>query len=111
MLKDVTGLSEDSLEVAGGASLGSVFDHYAGRFPRLGSLSSQIVLARNQQFASPSDPVSDGDEVALLPPVSGGSGAPEARGEPYVALTRDPIDPRSLEDRRAASRGWRRCRI
>jgi MoaE-MoaD fusion protein len=99
MLKDVTGLSEDSLEVAGGASLGSVFDHYAGRFPRLGSLSSQIVLARNQQFASPSDPVSDGDEVALLPPVSGGSGAPEAGGELYVALTRDPIDPRSLEDR------------
>ena len=36
-------------------------------------MSGSIVLARNQQFASRTEPVTDGDEVALLPPVSGGS--------------------------------------
>lgn len=104
MLKDVAGISEDQLELAEGGQLATVFEHYALRFPRFRELASSIVLAQNQQFASPETPVSDGDEVAFLPPVSGGSNqyTQEIIDETtnnFFALTRQPIDPRALTAR------------
>ena len=39
----------------------------------------------------------DGDEIAFLPPVSGGSGD----SDHYFALTRDPIDTQSVRAKRA----------
>lgn len=105
MLKEVTGRAEDTLELAPGARLETAFAHYAEAFPRLRELSASIVMARNQQFARAADPLADGDELAFLPPVSGGSGAaPEALQEPeghYFALTREAIDTRQLVARLA----------
>jgi molybdopterin converting factor subunit 1 len=72
ILRDIVGLREDRLEVPDGGELRWVFEHYASRFPRLKEMSASIVLARNQQFAAPSDTLAAGDEVAFLPPVSGG---------------------------------------
>jgi molybdopterin synthase catalytic subunit len=101
MLKDIAGCSEDSLELAQDARLESVFEYYAGRFPRLRELQSSVVLAHNQQFAAGSTALAEGDEVALLPPVSGGAGrftheiADTETGH-FFALTRDPIDARAL---------------
>ena len=51
MLKDVTGMSEDQVEAADGATLAAIFEHYAGRFPRVREMAGSIVLARNQEFA------------------------------------------------------------
>ncbi len=104
VLKDVVCRSEDSLEAADGWLLDDVFDHYVRQFPRLGEMRSGIVFARNQHFSSPSAAVSEGDEVAFLPPVSGGSGrythhiSDEAAGH-FFALTREPIETRSLASR------------
>ena len=103
-LKDITGLREDLLQLGEGAHLETVFEHYAGRFPRLRELSKSIVLAQNQQFAAASAPLSEGDEIAFLPPVSGGSGPylKEIVHEPeghFFALTRDAIDTESLRRR------------
>lgn len=103
ILRDIVGLREDSLEVAEGGRLETVFEHYAARFPRLRETSSSIVLALNQQFSQPSAPLADGDEVAFLPPVSGGSGRflqeiADPAGH-YFAITREPIDGRALVDR------------
>ena len=53
-------------------------------------MSKSIVLAVNQRFCAPSERLSDGDELALLPPVSGGSNGN------FFALTRDPIDSATL---------------
>ena len=94
MLKDLAGTSEDRLEIAEGADLGAIFEHYAERLPRMREMAGSIVLARNHQFAPPSTPVSDGDEVAFLPPVSGGAGEylDEHRDNGnFFALTRKPI--------------------
>jgi molybdopterin converting factor subunit 1 len=95
VIRDMVGLREDTLEIPEGGSLGSVFEHYAGRFPRLREAAASTVLALNQQFSSPGAPLADGDEVALLPPVSGGSGythqITDASGN-FFALTRDGID-------------------
>ena len=101
MIRDITGLREDSLTLTSGGDLGSVFEHYASRFPALRGMASSVVLALNQEFASPAAPVSEGDEVAFLPPVSGGSGrylqeiTDPATGN-FYALTRDPIDSAAL---------------
>ena len=98
VIRDVVGLREDTLDIAEGGNLGSVFEHYAGRFPRLRDRAASTVLALNQQFSSPSAPLAEGDEVALLPPVSGGSGGSgylQHIADPsgnFYALTREPID-------------------
>lgn len=102
MLKDLVGRSEEVLELPPGARLGTVFEHYAGQHPRLREMAGSIVLARNQQFGHPSDALAEGDEIALLPPVSGGSGryCQELVEEPGLfALTREPIDTRELAAR------------
>ena len=90
VLKDVTGLSRDSLELAENAQLRDAFAHYSIRFPQLQGLAGSIACARNHEFSTPDTPLHDGDEIAFMPPVSGGSGAH------YFALTRDPLDPRDL---------------
>ena len=51
VLKDVVGRSEDQLDLENGATLGSVFDHYSSRFPRMREMAGSILLARNQEFA------------------------------------------------------------
>jgi molybdopterin synthase catalytic subunit len=91
------GLREDSLDIPNGARLGLVFDLYASRFPRLRAMAASVVLALNQEFSTPESPLAEGDEVAFLPPVSGGSGGyshqilDELTGN-FFAITREPID-------------------
>ena len=97
MLRDIVGRAEQEIEVAAGVCLGCVFERYARQFPRLGDLKSSIVLARNHQFCDRSVLVADGDEIAFLPPVSGGSGRytqqiVDAEQGYFFALTRLPID-------------------
>lgn len=114
MLKDLVGRSEERLQVEEGTRLSGVFEHYARQFPKLQEMSHSIVLAQNQAFAAPETMIGEGDEIALLPPVSGGSGSPAASGAPsgpvaevedelgnYFAITRVPIDVRALGARLA----------
>ena len=101
LLKDVCGRAEDVVDMPAGATLRTVFDHYAAQFPRLTAMAQTTVLARNHEFAAPGEALADGDEVALLPPVSGGAPIREV-GDPeghFFALTREPIDPREVENR------------
>ena len=101
MLKDVVGASEDRLDVPDGTLLRSVFDHYAARFPRLREMAGSIVLARNHEFCEPAATIADGDEIALLPPVSGGADAythEVAENGNFYGLTRCQINTRQLID-------------
>jgi molybdopterin synthase catalytic subunit len=100
LLKDICGGAEDRIELPAGSTAGAVFEHYAAAFPKLRQMASSIVLARNHEFATPREPLSEGDEVALLPPVSGGSlhEIGDAEGH-FFALTRDRIDARDLENK------------
>ena len=102
VIREVVGLREDSLDLPAGGNLGVVFEHYAARFPRLRDMASSTVLALNQQFSSPAAPLAEGDEVALLPPVSGGSGYTRQITDPaghFFALTREPIDGTAIAKR------------
>lgn len=98
MLKEIVGQASEDAEFPEGADLRAVFECYAARFPKLRQMAASIVVARNQEFAALSTRVAEGDEVAFLPPVSGGSDAPfeiEDNGH-YFALTCESIDTRSL---------------
>src|SRR5215510_1565538 len=99
LLKDVAGRPEEELDLPPGSQLRSVFEHYAERFPRVREMAESIVLARNHEFAALSTPISEGDEVALLPPVSGG--APRSKREiaeagNYFSLIRQQMDTRAI---------------
>jgi MoaE-MoaD fusion protein len=101
MLKELVGLSAEEIDLPDGADVGSVFELYAARQPLLRKLAPSIVAARNQEFAGLSTPVADGDELAFLPPVSGGAAEDPAEleiesGAHYFALTRQAIDTRTV---------------
>jgi len=73
MLRDIAGLDYETVELADGARLSSLFADLTLRFPRLQRLHNSIALALNQEYAPATAELHDNDEVALIPPVSGGS--------------------------------------
>ncbi len=71
-IREVTGLTEEAAELSQGATLSDLFARYAERFPRLAEFRASLVASRNQEFASWDTRLCAEDEVAFLPPVSGG---------------------------------------
>lgn len=102
LLRDLAGRAEETVEFPDGATIEQVWGSYASRYPALEPVRGSILMARNQEFAGAASPVSEGDEIAFLPPVSGGSGYTheivESEGH-FFALTRDPVDVRAVKDR------------
>lgn len=85
LARDVTGCGHERAELPEGSSVGSLRRRYDERFPRLAELAGSLLAAVNQEIAESSQVLRDGDEVAFLPPVSGG--APED----FFRLTREVI--------------------
>lgn len=97
VLKEIVGSAEESIEVAPNATLGEVFEAYSERFETLRNKRSSILFARNSEFAAPDTPLTDNDEVAFLPPVSGGAAPAVHDREGHVfSLTRDAIHPQEF---------------
>ena len=98
MLKDIVGRAEDRLTVEEGSSVGRLYDLYAARFPKLNDHSASLLFSRNQEFAGRGERLQDGDEVAFLPPVSGGTDddATATQEKHPCRLTREIIDTRAL---------------
>jgi len=71
-LKDLAGHAEDSAEFSDATTIEQLFALYAARYPELAKYRSSVVASRNQEFAAWDTPLRSGDEVAFLPPVSGG---------------------------------------
>jgi len=95
-LKDIVGKSEDYLELQPGDRVSTLLAHYGQRFPGIQGLAGSIACAVNQEYAAASRELREDDEVGLLPPVSGGKGAPgqqagELRSE-HCSIVREPID-------------------
>lgn len=103
MLKDLVGKSEDSIELREGASVRDVLDQYASRFALFNDSLNSLAVAVNQQYAGPDTILKSSDEIAFLPPVSGGvpDGIATAGGRPtspavsdrrHAMIIRAPID-------------------
>jgi molybdopterin converting factor subunit 1 len=71
-LKEIVGCAEDTVDLVQGALIESLFARYGARYPELADFRPALVASRNQEFAAWSTPLRAGDEVAFLPPVSGG---------------------------------------
>ena len=71
-LKDVVGHGEESLDFAEASTIEQLFALYSQRVPQLAKYRSSLVASRNQEFAAWDTALHSGDEVAFLPPVSGG---------------------------------------
>ena len=100
MLKDLAGKSSDWLELPEPASVADVLAHSQAHIPRLKDSLPSLAVAVNQQYAGPETKLKTDDEVALLPPVSGGSGEAAGgtlAGQPagrrgYASIVREAID-------------------
>jgi len=73
-LRELTGESTVQMEIPAGSRAADVWAACVQRWPALAMRRQSTVLAVNQEFAKADVIIHDGDEVALLPPVSGGSG-------------------------------------
>ncbi len=89
VLKDRLGAPDFSVELPEGATVTTLLEHLSARNSALPLRG--IAVSVNAEYATADHVLCDGDEVGLLPPVSGGS-TPEA----VTALTRERIDAESL---------------
>jgi len=88
-LREITGLQQDDAELSDGTRLEELFERYSRQFPRLLEFRASVAASINQEYAPWLSTLSPGDEVAFLPPVSGGQQTVAAAD--LFELTRAPI--------------------
>jgi molybdopterin converting factor subunit 1 len=89
VLKEMLSSQSQTLDLPAGSTVDAVLEYYRERLPQQPKLWSTLAIAVNQSYAVKGCLLRDGDEVALLPPVSGGCSS-------LIALTREPIESASL---------------
>jgi sulfur-carrier protein len=74
-LKSIAEKEEDSLEIENPISIDQLSDIISKRAPKMGAVirEKKVMISVNQEMASIDTIIHDGDEVAFLPPFSGGS--------------------------------------
>jgi molybdopterin synthase catalytic subunit len=82
---DLTGCAQEQVELPAGEDLAGLRRRCEARFPRLQPAAGSLLLAVNQEIADGGRLLHDGDEVAFMPPVSGGAGGD------FFRITREPI--------------------
>ena len=95
VLKDWLGSATSTVEIEGGATVADLLAHIAGSHPGRANALRGIAVSVNAEYAPAAQVLSEGDEVGLLPPVSGGTAPESARASDdsvVVSLTRDVID-------------------
>jgi molybdopterin converting factor subunit 1 len=93
ILRELAGKPSDSLDLPEGRSVADVIAHYRQQIPQLEALLPSTALAVNQQYASADTRLNPNDEIALLPPVSGGSAIDRSETQQrYASITREKID-------------------
>jgi MoaE-MoaD fusion protein len=92
--REQAGARRVDLELAPGSSIEGAWGALVARYPVLAAGRGSVRFARNGEYAEPVDRLEDGDELAIIPPVSGGAGAGEAGGESVrriLELREDPF--------------------
>lgn len=71
--RDVAGKPQIEVEMDDGASLGDLLERLYDTYPKLKKWSESIICSVNRKYADEDKVLEPGDEIALLPPVSGGA--------------------------------------
>jgi molybdopterin converting factor subunit 1 len=72
-LRDAVGLSEETLALPDDVTtVDALAGHLAARHPAYAARRGHVRIARNEAFAADDEAISDGDVIALIPPVAGG---------------------------------------
>ena len=90
MIREIVGRSGERRAVVEGATAGDLFDALAAEYPRLERLKPMVLPMVNQAYVTVDHPLREGDEVAFIPPVSGG----EAK---RFRIQSEPLDAREIE--------------
>ena len=93
--REWVGSSNLDLTLDAPATVESAFAVLKSQHPRLADMERSLLFAVNEEYASQSHPLSDGDRLAVLPPVSGG----EENSRDIFEITREPIDIADLRAR------------
>lgn len=91
-IRDRAGFERKSIELSESSSVGELLDYLASLHPSVAPALPSALVAVNHQYAFADDPLHDGDEVAVFPPVSGGSGENETGYHDYFAVTSHLLD-------------------
>ena len=102
VLKDLIPEQSSDVDLSDGANVQTLLDRYREHAANHSALWSSLAVAVNREYVTAAHPLSDGDEVALLPPVSGGTEASDtddsgAEGSgPHVAIVHQRIDAHTI---------------
>ena len=89
-MREALGRSSERLTVPAGTTAGNLMDRLVAEQPRLDRMRDSVMVMVNQSYAATDRTLQDGDEVAFIPPVSGG--APS-----MFRVQEGPIDAREVE--------------
>jgi molybdopterin synthase catalytic subunit/molybdopterin converting factor small subunit len=92
VLKEVIGRSSETVDLPEGARVREVLFYYARGAPRFEAMVPSLAISVNQEYSGADRALCDGDEVGLLPPVSGGSAQGESELPGEVKIVHDRID-------------------
>jgi molybdopterin synthase catalytic subunit len=101
-LKDRAGSDRITISLDEPATVQTMLAGLTAVHPNLAPILPTALIAVNKNFASLTTPITPGDEVALFPPVSGGSGLPKDGSLPYptyFAITEDEVDINAIHAR------------
>ncbi len=102
-LRDRAGAARIPVEVADGATVSDAIEAARVASEREWTVPKAIMMAVNEEYAERDHRLADGDELALIPPVSGGA---ESAEPDYVFITDEPLDSEAVSARvRGAGNG------
>ncbi len=92
IVRETLGRGEETRDVADGVTAGAVLDQIGQDAPTVARLLPALMVMVNQEYANRSQVLQEGDELALIPPVSGGA------ENHWFRVQAEPIDPREVEN-------------
>jgi MoaE-MoaD fusion protein len=95
--RELAGTRDVALELPAGSTIEDAWDAVVARHPALAPGRASTRFARNTAYAPADTAVADGDEIAMIPPVSGGAPDPDA-GPPILELREEPFAPTILAE-------------
>jgi molybdopterin synthase catalytic subunit len=85
--REIVGQGEVALDLKEGSTVSDLMEHFFSRYPRLKGMAGSLLLAVNREFSELTTQLREGDEVGVIPPVSGGS---------HVEITEKPLSVETL---------------